>query len=58
MKFSKLEIFILINVKIPTFNIYEQDKIHAKLSWDWKKGFIMSGPGTNKTSAKAWYSKQ
>ena len=41
---SKMLLFLLINVKMPTtfnncshFNIYEQEKFHAQLSWAWKK---------------------
>ena len=46
---SDIVFIILINVKMPTivgilkfmskwyFNIYEQDKFRAQLSWAWKK---------------------
>ena len=37
----KMLFLSLINVKMPTifwhFNIYEQEKFHAQLSWAWKK---------------------
>ena len=30
-------LILLINVKMPTINIFEHDKLHAQLSWAWKK---------------------
>ena len=49
---SELSYFVfimLINVKMPTqlhcwhINIYEHDKLHAQLSWAWKKVLILWG---------------
>ena len=49
LSLSYVVFLMLINVKMPTincwhFNIYEQDKFHAQLSWAWIK-FYNSGLG-------------
>ena len=48
LSLSDVVFIMLINVKMPTivvnFNIYEQDKFDAQLSWA-QKSFITSGPG-------------
>ena len=43
---SDIVFIMLINVKMPTygwrFNIYEQDKFRAQLSWAWKSFYKLS----------------
>ena len=45
LSLSDVVYILLINVKMPTivgiFNIYEQNKFRAQLSWAWKKFYGM-----------------
>ena len=44
LSLSEYVFILLINVKMP-FNIYEQDKFDAQLSWVWNK-FCNLGPSS------------